>query len=259
VTGSVERGVRPIMRWWVAVVWLVFVTPCGTFAQTLAEILAHHVQARGGLERLQALETLRMSGTVSLGPENRARVRREIARPGRIRTEFEYQGVTAVYACDGSSCWSVEPLSGSFDPQPMSQERSVRALAQAQPEGPLVDWQAKGYQAELVGKTERYGREVFEIVLTGPSGLVQHEFIDSHTWLVLASESSRGMGSEVRDTVVEMDDYRQVDGLLFPHSFKVVAPGNGKVLEIVVEEVELNPDLEDSLFAMPEPPRDPDS
>jgi outer membrane lipoprotein-sorting protein len=250
---------RPIVRCWGALAGLVFLAPSGAIAQTqtLAEIIENHVQARGGLERLQALESVRMSGMVSLGPEHRARVRREIARPGRIRTEFEYQGVTAVYACDGSTCWSVEPLSGSFDPQPMSQERSMQALAQAQPEGPLVDWQAKGYRAELVGKTKRHGREVFEIMLTRRSGLVQHEFIDSHTWLVVSSESSRDMGSGVVDTEVEMGDYRTVDGLLFPHAFKIVAAGNNEILEVVVEEVELNPDLEESRFTMPETLRDP--
>ena len=86
----------------------------------LDSLIARHVEARGGMERLEAIESIRMTGRAIAGPGRQALVTREVRPPGRIRTEFVSQGVTAVYACDGSRCWFVDPLSGVFDAELMS-------------------------------------------------------------------------------------------------------------------------------------------
>ena len=71
-------------------------------------------------------------------------MRREIARPGRIRTEFVFQGTTGVYVWDGSRGWQVSPLDGSLEPEPLPAEAAALSAEQADFEGPLVDWKAKG-------------------------------------------------------------------------------------------------------------------
>ena len=97
-----------------------FVAPTTATAQTVDEIVARHVAARGGREALAAVRTVRMTGRATAGPGREAIVRREIARPGRIRTEFVFQGTTGVYAWDGSAGWRVSPLDGRLEPEPLS-------------------------------------------------------------------------------------------------------------------------------------------
>ena len=92
------------------------VVPPAVAAQTLDEIVARHVAARGGREALAAVRTLRMTGRATAGPGRQAIVRREIARPGRIRTEFVFQGTTGVYAWDGSAGWRVSPWTAASSP-----------------------------------------------------------------------------------------------------------------------------------------------
>jgi hypothetical protein len=92
------------------------------------EIVARYVAAaRGGREALAAVKTLRMTGRAIAGPGREAIVRREIARPCRIRTEFVFQGTTGVYVWDGAKGWQISPLDGRFEPEPMSAEAAPSA------------------------------------------------------------------------------------------------------------------------------------
>ena len=142
-------------------------------AQTLDEIVARHVAARGGREALAAVRTVRMTGRAIAGPGRDAIVRREIARPGRIRTEFVFQGTTGVYAWDGSAGWRVSPLDGGFEPEPLPAEDAAAAVEQTDIEGPLVDWKAKGHAVELVGKEALPGGPAYRLKVTLKSGPVR--------------------------------------------------------------------------------------
>ena len=96
------------------------------------------------------MKTLRMTGRANGGPGREAIVRREIARPGRIRTEFVFQGTTGIYAFDGKQGWRVSPLDGSLDAETLPDEEAAGSAEQADIEGPLVDWKAKGHKVEVL-------------------------------------------------------------------------------------------------------------
>ena len=87
--------------------------------------------ARGGVERWQAIRSLRMTGRAFAGPGREALVTREIKRPGRVRTEFTFQGLTGVYAFDGKRGWQVSPLTGILDPRPSN--RRMRRWPRSRP------------------------------------------------------------------------------------------------------------------------------
>jgi hypothetical protein len=72
--------------------------PAGATAQTLDEIVAKHIAARGSAARIEAIQSLRMTGKARASGGREALVVREIKLPGRIRTEFTVQGLTGVYA-----------------------------------------------------------------------------------------------------------------------------------------------------------------
>ena len=131
--------------------------PSVASAETVDQIVARHLAARGGRQALAAVRTLRMTGHADAGPGRHAIVRREFARPDRIRTEFEFQGTTGVYVWNGKSGWQVSPLDGQFDVQPLSPEAAALSAEQADIEGPLVDWKAKGHSVELLGRAELPG------------------------------------------------------------------------------------------------------
>jgi outer membrane lipoprotein-sorting protein len=230
---------------------LLALPPARASAQAVDEIVARHLAARGGREALAAVKTLRMSGHATAGPGREAIVRREIARPGKIRTEFVFQGTTGVYAFDGSKGWRVSPLDGSLDAEPLPDDEAAASAEQADIEGPLVDWKAKGHKVELLGKASLPGGPADELKVTLKSGAVRRVFVDAASGFIVRVESTRRVRGH--DVALETDfgDYRKVDGVAFPHSIEGSARGRPNRLRIVVDSVEVNPRIDESRFKMP--------
>ena len=227
------------------------VVPPTVAAQTLDEIVARHVAARGGREALAAVRTVRMTGRAIAGPGRDAIVRREIARPGRIRTEFVFQGTTGVYAWDGSAGWRVSPLDGRLEPEPLPAEDAGVAAEQADIDGPLVDWKAKGHAVELVGKEVLPGGPAYRLKVTLKSGAVRHVWVDAASGLVVRTLSTRTLrGHEVALETV-FGDYGETGGVAFARSIETGVPGRPRRLRILVETVEVNAVLDDARFRMP--------
>jgi outer membrane lipoprotein-sorting protein len=220
-------------------------------AQTIEEIVARHMAARGGLERWQAIRSLRMTGRVVAGPGREALVIREIKRPGRVRTEFTFQGITGVYAYDGKRGWQVSPLTGIVEPQALEPENAQAALEQTDIEGLLVGGAKKGYAMTLVGRETIAGRDAFRVRLTPKTGPAVEQYLDAETYLLLRTDSTR----EARGRAVHLEttysDYRAVAGLMFPHRIEFGARERPGRVQIVVETVEINPVINDGRFRRP--------
>jgi len=230
---------------------LVLLAPAAAGAQTVDEIVARHVAARGGREALASVRTVRMTGRAIEGPGREAIVRREIARPGRIRTEFEFQGTTGVYAWDGSSGWRVSPLDGRFEPEPLPAEEAAIAAEQADIDGPLVDWKAKGHRVELVGTEALPGGRAHHLKVTLKSGGARDVWIDAAAGLVVKTVSTRIWRGREVSLETMFGDYRETGGVVFARSIETRAQGRPRRLRIVVENVEVNPALDDARFRMP--------
>lgn len=218
----------------------------------LESLIARHIEARGGLQRLEAIQSLRASGRASAGPGREALITREVRPPGRIRTEFTVQGVTSVYACDGSRCWSVDPLAGSFEPELMPESDTNVAIEEADIQGPLVNWEAKGHFVELLGKEQVDGRETFKLKVTLSSGAVQTFYLDAESALLVRRETTETFRGQTIEVETTFGDFRPVGGVVFPHSIRSRVKGRPESLEVVVEEAELNTPLDDARFEMPD-------
>jgi outer membrane lipoprotein-sorting protein len=222
---------------------------------SLDAIVARHVKARGGMNRLHGLQSLRQAGAVTASGGRQALVTREVKRPGKIRFEFTVQGVTAVSICDGERGWQVSPLEGEIAPTALPDEVVREAMEQADLEGPLVDWKAKGSQLELVGREALGDREVYRLKLTLRSGAVQDLYLDAKSYLVVCTDSTRTIkGWPVRIRTV-FADYRKTKEIPFPHRVETMASERPGRLLIQLDRVEVNPALPDSLFVLTEPAR----
>jgi hypothetical protein len=225
--------------------------PAAVGAQTVDEIVARNIATRGGREALASVHTLRMSGRATEGPGREAILRREIARPGLLRTEFEFQGTTGVYAWDGSAGWRVSPLDGRFEPEPLPAEEATIAAEQADIDGPLVDWKAKGHRVELAGTEALPGGRAHHLKVVLKSGGQREVWVDAATGLVAKTVSTRFWRGREVSLETTFGDYRESGGVLFPRSIETGVPGHPRRLQIVVESVEVNPALDDARFRMP--------
>jgi hypothetical protein len=228
----------------------VLAAPDAAQTPSVDEIVARHVEARGGREALAAVRTLRMAGRAFAGPGREAIVRREIARPGRIRTEFVFQGTTGIYVWDGSQGARVSPLDGILDAQPLTEDGAALSAEQADFEGPLVDWKAKGHRVERVGTADLPGGPAHELAVTLKSGVVRHLWIDAATGQLVRSESTRTLRGHPLTFETVFGDYQATNGVRFARSIETGVKGRPARLRIAVETVEVNPALDDSRFTL---------
>ena len=66
-----------------------------TAAPTVDELIAKNIAARGGLDKLKAVQTMRMTGKLEVGPGMEAPVTMELKRPKSVRMDFTFEGLTA--------------------------------------------------------------------------------------------------------------------------------------------------------------------
>jgi outer membrane lipoprotein-sorting protein len=220
-------------------------------AQTLDEVLAKHYEAEGGLAKLRALNTLRMTGKMTIGPGMEAPVVMEKARPNKSRMDFTLQGMTGTQAYDGKGGWMLMPFGGKKDPEPMPEEMVKQMEEDADFDGPLIDWKAKGHTIELLGKEETEGADAYKLKVTLKTGSVSTYYIDADNYLIIKTESKRRMrGTEV-DGESSIGDYKTVDGYMFPFAMEMGAKGSTQKQKLTFDKIEVNPALDAKLFDMP--------
>ena len=216
------------------------------------EIVASHLAARGGVERIEALQSLRMTGTAAASDGRVARIVREIKRPDMVRLEFVAQGTTSVFAHSGEVGWQVAPLQGQFEPEVVSPETDAMAgVDQRDIEGPLVNWRAKGHTVQLVSREELPGGEAFKLQITLADGSGRTDYIDVATRQLVRSDFSRIVRGHAVQLVNTFSDFREVGGLVFPHRIETTAADRPGFVVITIESIELDPELDDSDFAFP--------
>jgi len=225
-------------------------------AQTVDEVIAKSFEARGGLDKLKAVQSVRMTGKMTMGPMELPMVI-ELKRPASLRMDVTVQGALAVQAYDGTTAWAISPM-GQAERVPS--EAAKQMAAQADLDGPLVDYGAKGLQVELLGKEKVEGSDAFKLKVTRKGGDVEYYFLDAGSWLPVRVEGKQ----TVRGTEIEgegtIGDYKEVAGFLWPHSIRNGAKGRPEKQTITIEKIEVNPAIDDARFKMPaakpaEPPK----
>ena len=148
-------------------------------AQTADEIVARYVQAVGGMERIQAVKTLRRSGTFYGGGGFEAQMVEENKRPNMVRQEFTFGGMTGATAYDGKSGWKTEPWGGKKDAESLGEEELKSIVEDADIDGPLVNYQQKGNKVEYLGTEPVEGDDAYKLKVTRASGDVVVYYIDT--------------------------------------------------------------------------------
>jgi outer membrane lipoprotein-sorting protein len=220
--------------------------------KTADELIAKNVEAKGGMDKLKAVKSIRISGKMMVGPGMEAPMVIEMARPHKVRMEFTFQGMTGIQAYDGASGWSVMPFMGKKDPEPMSADDLKQAEDQADIDGPLVDYKEKGNQVEFLGKDEIEGTPVYKLKVTKKNGDVQTLYLDADSFLEIKAEGkSKVRGQEIEGETT-FGDYKEEGGLIMAHSIQSkMKGGQGPGQTITFEKIEINPDIPADRFAMP--------
>lgn len=243
------------IAWCALLVFVLGGTPFRAGAQTTDAVIAKVLVARGGLEKTKAVQSERITGTIYFNPELYGPFVAEFKRPGKMHNEVTIQNRTVVRTFNGKdSGWMINPFAGKDAPEPMPPEALKDAMNESDFDGPLVDAKAKGNVIELAGTEKVEGREAYILKVTHKDGQVSSYSFDAKTFLLARWSGADTVNGEavMRETLFH--DYRDVGGLKFAFELVSNAPGTDATQRIVVDKIELDPQIDESRFGKPQAP-----
>lgn len=249
-----------------------------------AQIVEKNVAARGGLQAWRAVEALSMTGKLDAGGNNRSTLRvpgqREatkfvpqrpaeqvqlpfvidLKRPRKMRVELQFNGQAAVQVFDGTNGWKLRPFLNRREVEPYTQEELKSASSEAELDGFLIDYAAKGTKVELDGMEKVDGRNTYKLKLTLKNGQSIHLWVDAETFLETKLEGNpRRLDGKYHAVEIYYKDFRSLNGLTIPYLLETVVQDVSGVQDprstaekIMIEKVMVNPKLDESLFVRPQ-------
>ena len=221
------------------------------FAQTVDEIVTKYIRAVGGMEKIQAVNTLRRSGKYTGGGGFEAVVLQDNKRGNSVREEFSLQGMTAINAYDGKTGWKIEPWGGKKDPESLGEEEMKSILEDSDFDGPLVNYRQKGNKVEFVGMDQFEGTDTFKLKVTNAKGDVYFYYLDTDYYIPIKIDTKRIVRGAEREYETALGDYKEVAGWYLPHSVESNVKGSPDKQKVVYEKIEANLPIDESRFRMP--------
>ena len=220
-------------------------------AQTADEIVAKFIKTVGGMERIQAVKTLRRTGKYNGGGGFEATVVEENKRPNLVRQEFQIQGMTGVTAYDGTTGWKIEPWNGKKDAEPLGEEEMKGIVEDSDLDGPLVNYREKGVRVEYVGREEVEGTDAYKLKVTLKDGDVRYYYMDTDYFVPIKIDTKRMVRGAEREYETLLGDYKEVSGWYLPFSVESGPKGSQFKSKVTYEKIEANVPFDDILFRRP--------
>ena len=214
------------------------------------EIVEHYVEAVGGRQALEAIETVRASGGYDFNGETRPMVVIR-QRPNRFRIQLDIDGQEYVEASDGNVSWSFFP--GREEKLELKDEDAASRFLEefSDFDGPLIDYKQKGHELAVVGREDVDGTSCFHLLLKMASGYEQHWYLDSESYELVRKVTT---GIHPRrgpyERVWYYESFEEVEGVKLPLYFE--REDRQFVRAYDFSEIEVNVEVDEALFSPPE-------
>ena len=218
---------------------------------TVDQVVERCIRARGGRAALQAIQSKRMIGrAVFVGRDSGAFIV-EMKRPGKMRQEMNLSSGKMISTLDGMRGWVVNSMSQPTQPETLTAGQVRNMAGGADMDGPLVDWNEKGNQVELLGTETVRGRDAWKLKVTQPGGQVRFDFIDRASNLEVKWVGVLDQGGQPATFESYFSDYRPVNGTM--HAFRIESGASGSPLQQVLEfdRIDVNVPIDDADFGPP--------
>lgn len=216
-------------------------------AETAETVVAKNLAARGGVEALQKITSIKASGKNVLPGGNQVPLLLLQEQAGKFRLESDFNGHTSTMGSDGKQAWRSSAIGGA---SPMDPSQALAIQLQTDFDGVLVDYNERGYQLELIGDQELGSKVVYHLKLTHPELADLDVYIDADNFLDVSVTANTMMGDTPWQVSSFFADYRELAGVKLPYAIQV-RTADRIAADIRIDNIEVNVPLADSLFAMP--------
>jgi len=236
-----------------------FLTAASTPLQMLSppsvsDLIAAHVKAIGGSDRLAAIATVLSVGILNdHGTLHPMYVDRK--RPNLLRVRMFHGGdlvFSEVY--NGATSWEGAPGKEKCPPSAAATQATAHAAQQF--DDALLSAQAAGAAIAYVAREQLSGRSVYHLEAKALDGMQTAIYLDAETYLLDRVRNRRALhpGEPVRAIETVFDDYRRARGaqILVPFRELERDVDTGDILTLSrTDWIEFGAPLSDSAFANP--------
>ncbi len=219
-----------------------------SFAQTVDEVIAKHIAARGGAEKLNALKSVKMEANMSVaGMEVPVKI---AVVPGTgMRMDVTAMGSDIITVVDTTGGWIVNPMNGISEPQKVAIGDVKSEIIQMDLSNGLLNYKASGSTVELLGKEAVKGADAFKVKLTLKNGSVITHYIDVTNFNLVKTARMANVAGQEFEGNFTYSNHKAVDGIVFPFSYEVEHPQFG-AMATTFTKIEVNPTIDAAIFAI---------
>ncbi|WP_373552760.1 outer membrane lipoprotein-sorting protein [Haliscomenobacter sp.] len=215
-------------------------------AQTVDEIVAKHVEAMGGADKLKTVNTISTERVLAVqGMEIPSKSVIVVGKS--LRSESTVMGNAMVQVLHGDKGWKIMPamMGGTGEPEDMSADEIKPLFGQLDPFGALYNYQEKGNKLELVGKEKVDKKDMFHFKITSKDGVVMDEYLDASTYLVYKVVSN--VGGQEGELV--FSDYEAIEGIKMANTIDITSPMGA--FTMITNKTVINGQVDEKIFAKP--------
>jgi len=220
------------------------------FAQNVDEIVAKHITAMGGADKLSKLKSVKINGEMNV-MNMEIPVVTTIVQDRGFRSETTVQGQTIVQVIDKDKGWSINPMAGQTKPTALPEE-VVKSLSAETDLTGLYNYKEKGQTLTLDGEDDLAGAKVFKVTVNLKNGGKRTNYISKDTYYILKVVAFMNVNGQDVQSTNNQSDFRQVDGVTYPFTSEVetsAMPGTSMAMKI--KSLQVNPKIDESIFVMP--------
>jgi outer membrane lipoprotein-sorting protein len=217
-----------------------------SYAQTVDEIVEKHVAALGGLDKINAVNTIVMERSIAVqGMEIPSKTTLVVGKS--VRSESTIMGNSMIQVLDDGKGWMIRPamMGGTGEPEDMPADQVKQMVGQLDPFGGLVGYKEKGSVLELVGKEKVDKNDVYHLKLTTKDGQVIDEYLDATTYFVTKFK----MSVNGQDSEITLSDYKPVEGVQFANTLDIASPQG--MVNLTTSKVIVNGKVDEGIFKRP--------
>ncbi len=202
------------------------------FSQTAKEIIDQNIENSGGLTNWKLLNSIILTGKVTLGINDEYPIKIYQQRPNLTKTAIVInKKETAVEGFDGKKGYAMNYATNKLQEYPNYAAESF--------DNDFIDWENKGFEAKYLGK-EKVG-EIYchKIELTKNVNKNIYYF-DTKSMMLLKEIK--------KDETLLYSDYKKVGNLSFPFRIESNSPKKDSDYVIILSKIETNKVLPDNTF-----------
>jgi outer membrane lipoprotein-sorting protein len=226
---------------WLTLLSAGILTVSALTAQTADDVINKNIEARGGMEKLKALQNVVMEGNINQAG-NDIVIKITLVSNKASRVEFSVAGQTGYTIITPTEGWAFNPFTGATAPDKLPEEQVKESLTQLDLAGAYVDYKSKGNKVEYLGKETIDGKECSKIKLTRANGKTATYYFDSNAYVIRTITTSLVNGTE-QEVTTDYSDFRKTpEGYVFPYK-RVIPQG-----EMSFDKITVNTKIDDAIF-----------